>query len=95
MLMMQFDRDVFRIHHHHHLHCLPVLQVLKGVPITNPSIFPLALIGDENFRLYDLSAFVEIKRTIVTAHLSLIYPSSEAYSFINMIYFVYMQMIFK
>lgn len=48
--------------------------------LTNPSILPFALIGDENFRLYDLSAFVEINRTIAAAHPSLIYPTSEAYS---------------
>ncbi len=54
----------------------------QGVLIPNPSISPLAVIGDENFRLYDLSAVAEIKRTIGTTitHPSLIYPASEAYS---------------
>ena len=48
--------------------------------IPNPSISSLAIIGDENFRLYELNAFVEFKRTIATANLSLIYPTAEAYS---------------
>jgi transcriptional enhancer factor len=48
--------------------------------ITNPSISPFAIIGDEKLRLYELNAFVEIKRTIGTTHPSLIYPTPEAYS---------------
>ncbi|CAF4112421.1 unnamed protein product, partial [Rotaria sordida] len=54
--------------------------VSQGLMITNSSITPLAIIGDESFRLYELSAFVEINRTIATTHPSLIYPTSEAYS---------------
>ncbi len=45
--------------------------------INNPVILPLAIIGDENFRLYELSAFIELKRTI---HSSVIYPYSETCS---------------
>jgi hypothetical protein len=52
----------------------------QGVMIKNASITPLAIIGDENFRLHDLSAFVEIKRPINPTHPSLIYPAPEAYS---------------
>jgi len=52
----------------------------QNVIIANPIICPFAIIGNENFRLYDLNAFVEIKRTIGTTHPSLIYPSSDAYS---------------
>ena len=39
------------------------------------------MIGDEHFRLYDLNALIEIKRTIgTTPHQSLIYPPSEVYA---------------
>lgn len=55
--------------------------VSQGIMISNPSIPPhSAMIGDEGFRLYDLSAFVEFNRTMPATHPSLIYPSSEAYS---------------
>jgi transcriptional enhancer factor len=52
----------------------------QNLMIINPTISSFAIIGDENFRLYDLNAFAEIKRTINTTHPSLIYPTSEAYS---------------
>jgi transcriptional enhancer factor len=53
----------------------------QNVIIPNPTISSFAIIGNENFRLYDLNAFAEIKRTIGgTTHPSLIYPSSDAYS---------------
>ncbi|CAF3322381.1 unnamed protein product [Rotaria socialis] len=54
--------------------------VSQGIILANPSVPPFAIIGDENFRLYELSAFAEINRTISTTHPSLIYPASEAYS---------------
>jgi transcriptional enhancer factor len=54
--------------------------VSQNLMLTNSSISPFAIIGDENFRLYDLNAFIEVKRTIGTTHPSLIYPASEAYS---------------
>lgn len=53
----------------------------QNLMITNLSVPSFAIIGDENFRLYDLSAFAEIKRTIGTpTHPSLIYPTTEAYA---------------
>jgi len=48
--------------------------------LTNSIIPPLAIIGDENFRLYELSAFIELKRTLNPVHSSLIYPYSEGCS---------------
>jgi transcriptional enhancer factor len=48
--------------------------------VNHPIILPLAIIGDENFRLYELSAFIELKRTISSTHSSLIYPYSESCS---------------
>jgi hypothetical protein len=48
--------------------------------LNNPIIPPLAVIGNENFRLYDLSAFIELKRTISSIHPSLIYPYPESFS---------------
>lgn len=47
--------------------------------INNPPMLPFAVIGDENFRLYELNAFAEIKRSMGSTHVSLIYPSSENY----------------
>jgi transcriptional enhancer factor len=52
----------------------------QNLMITNSTISPFAIIGDENFRLYDLNTFAEIKRAIGPTHPSLIYPSTEAYS---------------
>ncbi|CAF2969002.1 unnamed protein product [Rotaria sp. Silwood2] len=52
----------------------------QGIMVTNTTIPSLAIVGDENFRLYELSAFVEPNRTIAATHPSLIYPSSEAYA---------------
>lgn len=53
----------------------------QNLMITNLPVPSYAIIGDENFRLYDLSAFAEIKRTIGTpTHPSPIYPATEAYA---------------
>jgi len=53
----------------------------QSLMIPNLSAPSFAIIGDENFRLHDLSAFAEIKRTIGTpTHPSLIYPTTEAYA---------------
>ncbi|UJR15931.1 hypothetical protein I4U23_002851 [Adineta vaga] len=53
----------------------------QTITMANSSIYPYAVIGDEHFRLYDLSAVVEIKRNVsTTPHQSLIYPPSEIYS---------------
>ena len=53
----------------------------QNLMITNLPLSPFAIIGDENLRLHDLSAFAEIKRTIsAPTHPSLIYPQTEAYS---------------
>jgi hypothetical protein len=52
----------------------------QNLMITNSSLSPFAIIGDENFRLYDLNTFAEVKRVIGPTHPSLIYPSTEAYS---------------
>ncbi|CAF0787794.1 unnamed protein product [Adineta steineri] len=52
----------------------------QAVMIPTPSVCPLAVIGDENFSLFDVSAVIEIKRTInTTTPPSLIYRPSEAY----------------
>jgi transcriptional enhancer factor len=51
----------------------------QNLMITNSTVSPFAIIGDENFRLYDLNTFAEIKRAIVPTHPSLIYPSTEAH----------------
>ncbi len=48
--------------------------------VNHPIILPLAVIGDENFRLYELSAFIELKRTISSTHSPLMYPYSETCS---------------
>ena len=45
--------------------------------VTHSIPLPLAVIGNENFRLYDLSAFIELKRT---TNSSLIYPYTETCS---------------
>jgi len=46
-----------------------------------PIISPSAIIGDENFRLYELNAFIELKRIISsTTHSSLMHPYSESCS---------------
>ncbi|CAF1068508.1 unnamed protein product [Adineta ricciae] len=53
----------------------------QTVTMVNPVIYPLAAIGGEHFRLHDLSAVIEIKRTIgTTPHQSLIYPPAEIYT---------------
>lgn len=48
--------------------------------VNHPTILPLPIIGDENFRLYELYAFIELKRTLNPTHSSLIYPYSEGCS---------------
>lgn len=48
--------------------------------MNNSNILPLAFIGDENFRLYELSAFIELKRTISSIHSSINSPYSETCS---------------
>ncbi len=46
-----------------------------------PIISQSAIIGDENFRLYELNAFIELKRIISsTTHSSLTHPYSESCS---------------
>ena len=46
-----------------------------------PPIVLSAVIGDENFRLHEMNAFIEIRGTMTPNPLSLIYPTSESYHF--------------
>ena len=52
----------------------------QGIMVTSAASLAQASIGDDNFRLYELNAFVEVKRTPPgPTHASPIYPPSEAY----------------
>ena len=60
---------------------LSCASISSNTPLTNHSfLLPCAVIGNEYFRLYELSSFIELKRTVSSIHSPFIYPYSESSS---------------
>ena len=59
---------------------LSCASINPNTPLTNHSLLPFAAIGNELFRLHELNAFIELKRTVSSVHSPFIYPYSESCS---------------